>query len=211
MSGSLILLLMCVVWQITVWKSKTSRQNVEPQVLALTSWETLAKALNLTQLHHSVIYKVVFFPLQFTRDNILQMYMFECFSKAFIVFSDEYESSCYIKATLYHKLFLCELNNKKSVLTIIQSSLQCSFFFFSLPSFLLPFLLPSIPPSLSSVLSSFLCLTLSLDILIQLYVGYRGCQKEIKRKKKTLCAIYQGIYMFTFKFTDSSPEGKFVQ
>ena len=39
---------MCVVWQITVWKSKTSRQNVEPQVLALTSWETLAKALNLT-------------------------------------------------------------------------------------------------------------------------------------------------------------------
>lgn len=48
MSGSLILLLMCVVWQITVWKSKTSRQNVEPQVLALTSWETLAKALNLT-------------------------------------------------------------------------------------------------------------------------------------------------------------------
>lgn len=158
MSGSLILLLMCVVWQITVWKSKTSRQNVEPQVLALTSWETLAKALNLTQLHHSVIYKVVFFPLQFTRDNILQMYMFECFSKAFIVFSDEYESSCYIKATLYHKLFLCELNNKKSVLTIIQSSLQCSFFFF-LSSFLSPSLPPSFHPSIflpPSFSSSFL-------------------------------------------------------
>ena len=77
--------------------------------------------------------------------------MFECFSKAFIAFSDEYKSSCYIKATLYHKLFLPELNNKKSVLTFIQSSLQCSFFFFSLP----PSLLPSLPLSLQFFLLSF--------------------------------------------------------
>ena len=171
MSGSQILLLTCAVWQITVWKSKASRQNVEPQVLALTSWETLAKALDLTQLHHSVIYKVNFFSLKFTRDNILQRYMFECFSKAFVVFSDEYESSCYIKATLYHKLFLCGLNNnKKSVLTIYSVIITGQFLFFLSSSFLLPFLPPSIPPSLSPVLYSFLCLTLSFDILIQLYV-----------------------------------------
>lgn len=162
MSGSQILLLTCAVWQITVWKSKASRQNVEPQVLALTSWETLAKALDLTQLHHSVIYKVNFFSLKFTRDNILQIYMFECFSKAFVVFSDEYESSCYIKATLYHKLFLCGLNNnKKSVLIIIQSSLQGSFFFFSLPPFSFPSsLLPSLPLSLEFFLLSFVSLFL---------------------------------------------------
>lgn len=75
MSGSLTLPLTCAVWQITVWKSKASRQNVEPQVLALASWETLAKALDLTWLHHSVIYKVIFFPQIHKRQQFIDVHV----------------------------------------------------------------------------------------------------------------------------------------
>lgn len=62
-------ILTCVKWRIIVWKPYAGSH--ESQASPLTGCETLAKPLDLTYLHYSVIYKVIFSLQIHQRLNIL--------------------------------------------------------------------------------------------------------------------------------------------